>query len=285
MRVLTVGSALLAVLIWQAAVAPAMAQAPFDLRNPNIDILYEEPLHAIYRPIYARLTQRKVLEELRQFLAPLKLGDNRILVKVAECGLSSEAVTPPVPAVICYEYMHLIEQYAPKTKTAPGVSRADAIAGAFVLASLHQTARAVFHVLNIPLWGRETDAADKLSTYLMLQFGKDVAWRARTGTASFFEASKRTWTGSDFSDTDAPEEQRFYNFLCLAYGSEPDLFKPFVQKTLLTTRRAQYNGCFAEYNQVDAAFKRTLWKHIDPILLDQVRKVEWLRPDDGSFDK
>ncbi len=280
---LAFGSALVLTLIGRGSLGPAVAQEPSVPPNPNIDILYEEPMHQVYRPIYERLMQRKVLEELREFLSPLKLGDKRILVKVAECGSSIEEARPPVPAIICYEYMHQIEEYAPKDKTPQGVSRADAIAGAFVLASLHEVARAVFNVLNIPVWGREADAADKLATYVMLQFGKDIAWRALTGTASFFEASKQTWTGSDFSDVNSPEEQRIYNFLCLAYGSDPTLFKPFVQSTLLKTRRGE--GCPSEYNQVNAAFMNAIMKHVDPALLTEVRKVEWLKPDDGKFDK
>lgn len=285
-----IGSILFAALFWSGAPDIAMAQDSPTMGNPNIDIEYVEPKGPIYRPIYERLKKRKILEELREFLAPLQLGDKRMSIKIDACGDTIDEMRPALPATICYEYIHLVEQYAPKDKTALGVSRADVIAGAFVLVTLHEVANAVFDVLNIPVWGRQHDAADKLAAYVMLEFGKNsqccsksLAWRTLTGTISFFEASKRTWTGSDFSDTDSPEQQRYYNFLCMAYGSDPDLFKEFVRPTLLKTRRAE--SCTREYDQVSAAFALTIKRHIDPKLLERVRQIEWVKPDDGVLEK
>ena len=70
---------------------------------------------------------------------------------------------------------------------------------------LQQTASAVFDAFNTPIWGREQDAADKLAGFLMLQFGQANARKLLNGAAYFFEASDRTWTGSDFSDTRGTE--------------------------------------------------------------------------------
>jgi hypothetical protein len=290
MNRLVIGALLCAVLAWSSACGIARAQESRIKGNPNIDIEYVEPKQAIYRPIYERLKKRRILEELREFLSPLQLRDKRIKIKIDTCGDAIDEMRPAVPATICYEYVHLIEQYAPKDKTALGISRADVIAGAFVLVSLHEVANAVFQVLDIPVWGRLHDAADKLAAFVMLEFGKNttccsksLAWRTLTGTASFFEASKRSWTGTDFSDTDSPEQQRYYNFLCMAYGSDPDLFKDFVKPTLLKTRRAE--RCFREFDQVSEAWTQTIKKHVDPQLLEKVRQIEWVRPDDGILDK
>jgi hypothetical protein len=269
------------------AAQPAAAQVPADLQNPKIDIAYVEPTNPDYRPIYERLKKRQVLEELKQFMAPLTLPET-ILVKVDECGSATSTIRPAmpvVPVVVCYEYVQQLERLAPAEKTPQGVSRANAIAGAFVMGALHEMAHAVFSVLKIPVWGREEDAADKLAAYVMLSLGEDVALRTLTGTASFFEASKRTWSGSDFSDINSPEEQRYYNYLCMAYGSNPDLFKEFVRPTLLKTQRGDGNGCLYEYVQVKAAFANTIMKHIDPNLLKVVKENPqwWLRPDDGGL--
>jgi len=85
------------------------------------------------------------------------------------------------------------------------------VVGAFVQVVLQQMSSAVYDVLDVPIWGREQDAADKLAAFLMLQFGKETARKLLNGAAYFFEASDRTWTGSDFSDTRGPDVQRFYN--------------------------------------------------------------------------
>ena len=67
----------------------------------------------------------------------------------------------------------------------------------------------------------------------MLQFGKEVALKVLLGAAWFFEASDRTWTGSDFASVQSPEAQRFYNYLCIAFGSDPATFKFVVDQNLL----------------------------------------------------
>src|SRR5437868_11124176 len=92
--------------------APAAAQVPADLRNPQIEIAYVEPRTAAYRPIYEKLKKRAVLEELRAFLAPLKLP-KKLEVRTAECGATSLPYKPGGPVTVCYEYIAMIERAAP----------------------------------------------------------------------------------------------------------------------------------------------------------------------------
>src|SRR5712691_11942800 len=72
---------------------PAKAQIPADLRNPQIEIAYVEPRSAAYRPIYERLKKRQVLEELRAFLAPLRLP-RKVLAKMEQCNQPSHPYEP-----------------------------------------------------------------------------------------------------------------------------------------------------------------------------------------------
>jgi len=53
--------------------APAAAQTPPVLQNDMIEIEYHEPRTEKYKPIYQRLKDRKILEQLATFLSPLKL--------------------------------------------------------------------------------------------------------------------------------------------------------------------------------------------------------------------
>jgi len=58
-----------------------------------------------------------------------------------------------------------------------------------VHAVLHEVARAAFDVLEIPVWGREEHAADRVAGYMMFQFGEKVAYRTLVGTAWFLVQS------------------------------------------------------------------------------------------------
>ena len=150
---------------------------------------------------------------------------------------------------------------------------------------LNQVAHALFDLLRTPVWGREDDAADRLAAFIMTQFGDDVALSTILGTAKFFEYSRHAWTGVDFADLESPESQRFFNYLCIAYGADPITFyflagapRPGGKVTQLTAHRAQ--RCDGEYNQVREAFDLTIMPHVDPGLFIKVRATQWLMPDE-----
>lgn len=255
-----------------SASAPAFAQ---DLQDSPIEISYVEPSNPSFRPIYDDLKRRRVLEELQQFISPLRLP-RKILVKTDECGRDTVIYERGKPITICYEYVARIVALAPEVQTPKGISRENAIIGAFAQSVLHQVSLATFDILNIPVWGRVEDAADKVTAYVMLQFSKDLAVRMIAGATWFFEASKRTWTGSDFASATSPQIQRFYNYLCIAYGGNPDAFRSNLTYEFLDTARAV--RCTNEYRDLDDAFKKTILPHIDPVRLEMVRSMEWARP-------
>jgi hypothetical protein len=264
------------------------------LQNSQVDYAYVEPNNAEYRLIYERLKARRVLEELRAFLAPLQLP-RKVLVKIEQCNELGRLYQPGEPVTICYEYIARLEELAAKIpadgKTQRGVSREDAVVGAFVQVVLQQMSSAVFEILDVPLWGREEDAADKLAGFLMLQFGAETARKLLNGAAYFFEASDRTWTGSDFSDIRGTEAQRFYNYLCIAYGGDKKSFNDFVEGQrargpgrqridLLPQDRAV--RCSNEYLDLKWNFDRTIMPSVNDDLLQKVLVRIWLQPGDGK---
>lgn len=266
--------------------------APQDLQNSQIDIAYVEPSEAVYRPIYERLKAHRVLEELRAFLAPLQLP-KRVLIKSEQCHQPDRLYQHGAPVTVCYEYIARLEELAAKIpaqgKTQRGVSRDDAIVGGIVQVVLQRMSSAVFDVLDVPIWGREQDAADKLAALLMLQFGTVTARKLLNGAAYIFEASDRTWSGSDFSDTRGTEAQRFYNYLCVAYGGNKRTFSDFVEGDsihsggllrfdLLPLRRAV--RCANEYNDLKWAFDITIMPYVNQDLLRTVLVGSWLHADE-----
>jgi len=46
----------------------------------------------------------------------------------------------------------------------------------------------------------------------------------------FLEKSEKTWTGSQFADVNSPEAQRYFNYLCMAYGGDPVNFAYLAEK-------------------------------------------------------
>ena len=122
-----------------------------------------------------------------------------------------------------------------------------------------------------PLFGREEDAADQLSTLLMLQFGNSVALTTIKGAYSAWHhlhaddlaSSKGVIRPSDESDEHSISLQRSYNILCMAYGKDPETFKELADALLPRVRRT---NCAYEYQQAALAFRKTFVTDINPKL-------------------
>ena len=198
------------------------AQSAPVLDNRQVEIAYVEPSNAAHRPIYDRLKQRKVLEELKQFLAPLRFpADRKLMVKLATCGENSIGSRYEDGVItICYEHIERIRKLAPSGTTPEGWKAEDAIVGPFVEVVFNGVALAAFDLLDVPIWGRELDAADNLGAYIMWQFGKDVARRTLTGGSFPSGASDRArGRRKSISPIHMVRTGNAHSFLCIAYGA------------------------------------------------------------------
>lgn len=267
-----------------AAAQPARAEdVASAAKSAQIRISYEPPQNAKYRPIYEALKRRQVLERLQSFLSPLRLP-KELSVRLAQCGSETMRYQAGGPATICYELVKRIADIAAQHTKDPN-EQAQIMDGTFVEAVLHQVAYAVFDLLQVPIWGREDDAADRLTALIMMQFGEQVALTTIVGTARFFQYSNHTWTGEDFAAESSPEGQRFYNYLCIAWGADPVTFQFVAPRPgpsmfpRLPEHRA-YGWCRREYAQVRDAFNLRIMPFVDPDLLVKVRASRWLLSDE-----
>jgi hypothetical protein len=252
----------------------------------QVKVTYEQPSKK-YVQTYEALKRREVLERLQRFLIPLRLPRD-LTVRLAECGADTRPYSPGGPVTLCYEMVEKIVTITMQN-TKDANEQTLVIDGTFVQAVLHEVAYAIFDLLQVPIWGREHDAADQLAALIMIQFGDQVALTTILGTAKFFEYSKRAWTGADFAEVGSPEAQRFYNFLCIAYGGDPITFaflaprpRPGSRLPMLSERRAA--RCGREYEQVRHAFDLRIMPHVDPDLVIKVRASQWLKADEIPGD-
>jgi hypothetical protein len=225
-----------------------------------------------------------VLETLRQFLAPLQLPD-KLVVKFDECnGDKVTHVRQRRTATICYEYVADIESLAPRSEVLLAqqgtVTPENAIVGPVVQAVLHEVTIAVFDLLELPVWGRADDAADRITAFIMLQFGKDVAWNTVLGLAWYM--SGNALGTPDFSDERGVIAQRYYTTLCISYGGQlrqnlETKFEYFVAWPgwnpggNLPAERAA--SCVEEFDAVKRAFDDLILPRIDGPSLERVRRL------------
>ena len=128
------------------------------------------------------MKQGRALEHLQELLSPLRLP-YPLTIKVAGCDGTINAWYNDEVITVCYELLVEILKNAPPKDLPIGISRADTILGPVLAVFLHETAHAVFNMLQIPVLGREEDAADQFAAYVMLKLSKDEARRMILGSA------------------------------------------------------------------------------------------------------
>ena len=256
----------------------AVARKSPALRADQIRISYVAPKNPAHEPVFRLLKERQVLEKFKAFLSPLRLP-RPLALKLEGCDGESNAWYSDDAITVCYEYLDDVQRNAPQETTAAGVTRVDAIIGPAVEVFLHEVGHAVFDYLEVPVFGREEDAADQFAAYILLGFAKDDARKLIGGVAYTYhlEASRPSTKKNPFADEHGLPAQRLYNVLCFAYGADPKLFADLVEKDYLPKERAE--GCSDEYEQVTLAWTKLIRPYIDQARAKQVRAKRWLKFD------
>ena len=223
------------------------------------------------------MKQGRALEHLQQLLAPLLLP-YPLTLKVAGCDGAMNAWYDDEVITVCYELLADILKSAPAQDLPIGVSRADTVIGPVLAVFLHETGHAVFNMLQIPVLGREEDAADQFAAYVMLRLSKDEARKMILGSAYHhtiqMPGPQVTVSRELFSEEHATPAQRAYNILCTAYGADKKLFADIVEKNFLPKGRAEI--CEREYEDLSFAMTRLISPHIDKRLARKFHET-WTR--------
>ncbi len=133
----------------------------------------------------------------------------------------------------------------------------------------------MFDIFDVPVFGRQEDAADQFATYILLQFGGERAYKLIAGAAYGYheyikdlkDKPKVTLPLAAFSSDHGTPEERFYNLLCTAYGYDATLFADLVKERLPESRAKK---CKFEYDDLRFAFRQVFSVHLD---YDKVKKV------------
>ena len=259
---------LLIALPFLAPGASALAQ---PAREDRIAVNYAEPTNPAHRLQYDVLKQYRALEGMRDRLISFR-WPRPLKLEVRSCG-ESDAFYDDGEIVVCYEFLAGFWKSANASRP-PNVSRADALVGPFMDTFLHEAAHAMFDLLKIPVLGKEEDAADLVSAYLMLQFpahekrglilGAAYSYASELNVRSVRDLNRpRLRLGrhvSSASEHSTPA-QRLYTLLCMAYGADKELFSPIVERGYLPQDRAEM--CDDEYKQIDFAYRTLIAPHQD----------------------
>jgi hypothetical protein len=249
-------------LILSIAIGTALA-SPARANPDSVRIEYLEPKNQTQQPILKRLKEKRVLETLQELLSAFALP-RPLVLRTKDCDGVSNAWYEDNVVTMCYEFVAEVVVRAPLKTTDAGVTREDVIIGTLVQVLLHETGHALFELLEVPIFGREEDAADFFAAYLILQMHPEDARRIIDGVTQVLwnQSTQQKLDRDAFSNTHGLPAQRFFNLICLAYGHHPWYYADIVKKGLLPEERAE--SCKAEYGQVTRAMDKLISPHIDP---------------------
>jgi hypothetical protein len=269
---------LIGVLALTALTASAAVAQTADARPNRIVIEYIPPTEPRQQGVYNMVKERRALESMQEIFGPFRLPSD-LTLKTKTCGMSNAWYQRPT-LTICYEYLEDIRNSLPKDQPPAGMTAADLVMGQFLYVVAHEMGHAMFDQLNVPLFGRAEDAADGFATYMMLRLGKKEARRLIGGAAysykDYIKNPQVTVRTTAFSDAHGAPMQRFYNLLCLAYGSDREAYADLVDAGYLPKERAR--SCPMEYGELNFAFQQLIVPHLDRELAKAVLEKDWLPP-------
>ena len=186
----------------------------------------------------------------------LKLPTN-VYLTMAECLEPNAKYDPNNNTItVCYELMEYFQKIFKGTvKTDQEVEEKVQDAVRFVF--LHELGHAMIDLYKLPIIGNEEDAADRASAYICLEEIEGGVKSVLAAADAFsYGAKVKPNNKGDFADEHLLHQQRFYNSLCMIYGSDTVKYEYLKKNEYLPEKRAE--RCPAEYEKTMKGWKELL---------------------------
>ena len=117
----------------------------------------------------------------------------------------------------------------------------------------HELGHAVIDLMQVPIFGQEEDAADVMSVLLTDWLFEEEAAQAIAYDSAFgFINDPEQKEEVPYWDLHGPDEQRYYNHVCLFYGASPEEREELASDLGLPDERAE--TCPEEYDQAASSW-------------------------------
>jgi hypothetical protein len=219
--------------------------------NPSKNSTHEQ-----YRKLFEN---NRVFEEVAGGLNKTIRLPVGVDINTVDCNTINAFYDPNNKRIImCYELVsYFLSIFKPVAKTEAELG--NAVLGALTFAFFHEAGHGLIHLLELPAVGREEDSVDQLATLILIASGDEGVAMALSG-AYWFQLQGKGGHKTPFWDEHAFDEQRFYNVLCLIYGSDPKKYGEFVTTGNLPKDRAA--RCPDEYAKINKAWEKLLQPHL-----------------------
>jgi Putative metallopeptidase len=137
---------------------------------------------------------------------------------------------------------------------------AEFVIGNMLFALLHELAHTATDEFDLPVLGREEDAADDFAAVRLLRIGSEFSHRILVEAAKgwFLSELRDQQDGDkpDFADEHSLDAQRAYHIVCLMVGSDRSKFADLANETKLPPERQQ--TCPRDFEKASRSWERVL---------------------------
>ncbi|HKQ99152.1 MAG TPA: DUF4344 domain-containing metallopeptidase [Pyrinomonadaceae bacterium] len=246
-----------------AEVIKGMANEQGQATQPdrgNFTVEYSDVQNPEYAQLNEQFRQQRMLESIADDLnASIAIPEN-VAITFKECGQPNAFWNPrDKQIVMCYELMAQMTQDF-KEISSTQEELGERVGGALTFAFIHELGHCLIDVLKLPSTGREEDAVDQLSTFVLVGLkGEEGEKMAISGALSWgiqyerLAKSGKTAAELDmlWADEHSMDGQRFYNILCWVFGHNPNKYMGMVNKPLPEARAVR---CPNEYSRLANAW-------------------------------
>jgi len=212
--------------------------------------------HEEYRALFEA---NKMFDNVAEGLNRTVRLPNAVEINTVTCNTINAFYDPRTRRIIvCYELLdYFVGMFKDSAKNEEELG--NAVMGATMFGFFHEVGHGLIDLLDLPAVGREEDSVDQLATLILIAAGEKGVAQALAGAYWFQQQSKSTHK-TPFWDEHAFDQQRFYNIVCLIFGSDPKKYGDFVQTGTLPMERAM--RCPDEYAKIKKAWEKLLQPHL-----------------------
>ncbi|QOV37919.1 hypothetical protein IM697_05780 [Streptomyces ferrugineus] len=256
------------------AVRPVRATASPSVSG-SLVVSYEKPKKAADRQAEAFLRRTKALEGVASYADAIIRLPYDVPLRAKSCGEANAFWNPETKDITyCYEFVDALRPIYEKQETEGGAGqRAAAVEQDLIGLTngvlLHELGHGLIAMYDLPATGEEEDAVDQLSA-LLLAGGDDEHQQYAIDTINAWgglaEADAAGGVTDDaYADEHSLDIQRFYNWSCWLYGSDPAAYKEIVRSDgnpdgVLPEERAE--RCPDEYAKIAHAWGTLLGPYL-----------------------
>ncbi len=250
-----------AVFVVLAACGPESPDGAAARDQGDVRVTWPEVTQPAFQALRDKARETGRVEALAEQLNAAFAFPEDLTIEFVSCGRGNAYYhSDSTTITVCYELVEFTRRTLKALTTTESELETLSI-GTWYFVLLHEIGHALHDLYDLPDIGSEEDAADEVSTLLLIKLGTS---EYAVAAAVFWAAlDDGMYSLAEFADTHSLSQRRFFNILCLVQGAEPEYWE--------LDEYFPSRNCEHEYESKSAAWQRVL----APWMLTR----DWVRED------